>query len=153
MRTIILIIIASLAISLQTIAQITFPVEFRVEKQSMSTPMTDVEDILFMRSYHMRPVNVSFDGTQLIMKYDNGAIFTKKSLSKVDYETEFEDDALSMETFFYTDNDNTSDAILFVIDYNVGYMEVVLTTKNSKGVNIGYTSYRQYLSGNELAAN
>lgn len=151
MKRITLITIAVIAFAIQGYSQINFPIKFRVEKQSMSTPMTDIEDILFVRSYYARPVNIIFDGKDLQMVYDNGEVFTKKSLTKVNYETEYEEGKLGLESFQYTDDANPQDAVLFVVDYNVGYLQIILTTKNSKGENIGYTSYRQYVSDDQLA--
>lgn len=153
MKTVILTLITVFAFSMQGYSQIEFPVSFRVEKQSMSTPMTVVEDMLFVKSYYTKPLNISFDGEELVMKYDNGQVFTKKNVSKVNYQTEFEDNTLSMETFEYTDDANNSDLILFTVNYSIGYFEIVLTAKNSKGESIGYTSYRKYIPGNELAFN
>ena len=151
MRTITLIILATLVITMRANAQIKFPLEFRVEKQSMSTPMTDLDEILFVRSYYSRPINIKFEGTHLNMFYDNGEIFTKKSLTAVKHEMEYDDNKLALERYIYTDVKNPSDNILFVVDYNVGYVQVILTTKNSKGENIGYTSYQQFISINDLA--
>jgi hypothetical protein len=153
MRTITLIILATLAITFRANAQIKFPVEFRVDKQSMSTPMTDLDEVIFLRSYYTRPVNIIFEGTHLNMFYDNGETFAKKNLTVVDHEMEYEDNKLALERYIYTDDKNSTDKILFVVDYNVGYVQVILPTKNSKGENIGYTSYRQFISINELALN
>ena len=131
-------------------AQVKFPVEYRVDKQSMSTPMTPMEDIIFLKSYFTRPVNVEFNGSHLKMFYDNGEFFTRKEVTNVAKEVEYEDNAISLERFVYTDNKIVADTILFVVDHNVGYVQVILPTKNSKGENIGYTSYRQFVNQNQL---
>lgn len=151
MRIFSLIIIAILAIGVKTNAQVKFPVEFRVEKQSMSTPMTDLDDIVFVRPYFTRPVNIKFDGTHLNMFYDNNETFTKKNLTQVDHEMEYENSVLALERYIYTDDKNPSDNILFVVDYNVGYVQIILTTKNSKGENVGYTSYQHFVTEGDLA--
>lgn len=145
------IILFTIALSIKGYSQVKFPIEYRVEKQSMSTPMTILEDALFVRSYFTRPVNVKFDGNILDMHYDNGQTFTRKSVTKVNQEAEYEDGALSLEAYYYTDNNNVSDTIMFVVDYSVGYVQVVLPTKNSKGEKIGYTSYRKFVDDVELA--
>lgn len=148
-----LIILFTIIFSLNGLAQEIFPVSYRVEKQSMSTPMTSVEDIFCNSSYYTKPVNVKFDGSQLNMFYDNGATFTKRELTEVDVDAEYEDEDLIMKTIYYTDNNNVSDTILFVVDYDVAYIQVILPTKNSKGESIGYTSYRKFVNEEELALN
>ena len=139
-------------IFLNGFTQDIFPVQYRLEKQSMSTPMSPIEDIFFGNSYYTKPINVKFDGAILNMYYDNGATFVNKELTKVKTDSEYEDNILLMETFIYTDNSNPSDTILFVVDYEVSYMQVILTTKNSMGEKIGYTSYRAFVEEEKLAA-
>lgn len=150
MKAIKLIILFTVIFSLNGLAQGMFPVSYRIEKQSMSTPMTPVEDIFFGSSYYTKPVNVKFDGSLLNMHYDNGRTFVNKNVTKINNESYFEDDVLLMETFLYTDNENVSDTILFIVDYEVNYFQVVLTTKNSQGEKIGYTSYRKFVNEEDL---
>lgn len=151
MRILTVILLTTLLFSFKGFSQVKLPIEYRVEKQSMSTPMTLLEDVIFVNPYFMRPVNIKFDGSQLNMYFDNGATFTKKNVTKVDSEVEYDDDAISVVRDFYTDNSNVSDTILFVVDYNVGYVQVVLPTKNSKGEYVGYTSYQKFGMEEELA--
>ena len=153
MRFFLFIIILSFFLNINGFSQVQLPIEYRIEKQSMSTPMSVVEDIFFTSSYYTRPVNVKFDGAVLNLVYDNGATFTKRNVTKVNHEKEFEHAALSLETYYYTDNNNLSDTILMVIDYQVGYIQMILPTKNSKGEYIGYTSYRKFVKNDELALN
>lgn len=153
MKSLKLIIFFIVIFSLKGFTQEIFPVNYRIEKQSMSTPMSPVEDIFFNSSYYTRPINVKFDGTLLHMYYDNGATFTKRNLTKIDSEAEYEDGNLIMQTLYYTDNDNVSDTLLFIVDYDVAYIQMVLPTKNSKGEYIGYTSYRKFVKEGELALN
>jgi len=117
----------------------------------MSTPMTELEDIIFTNYYFSRPVNVKFDGSLLNMYFDNGETFIKKNVTEVNRDAEYEDGNLILETILYTDNTNVSDTISFVVDYSIGYVQVILPTKNSKGDNIGHTSYKKFVKGNELA--
>ncbi|MFA9390328.1 MAG: hypothetical protein ACERKD_10990 [Prolixibacteraceae bacterium] len=153
MRLFTLIILFTILFGINGIAQIKFPVEYRVEKQSMSTPMSLVEDIFFLNYYYSRPVNVRFDGANLDMFYDNGASVAKKELTKVNHTAEYEEGVVSLETFYYTDKTNVSDTILFVVDYNVRYVQMILPTKNSKNENIGFTSLRKFVNVEELALN
>lgn len=96
-------------------------------------------------------MNVDFNGATLKMYYDNGAVFAKKEVTEVNRDEEFEDGKLSIETIFYTDKANVSDTISLVVDYNVGYIQVVLPTTNKTGEYIGYTSYRQFVEADKLA--
>ncbi|MBN2807600.1 MAG: hypothetical protein JXR22_13155 [Prolixibacteraceae bacterium] len=130
--------------------QVKFPVEYRVEKQAMSTPMTPLDEIIFLNSYHTRPVNVEFDGTRLQMFYDNRQLHLRKEVALVAREVEEEDGELYFERYIYTDKNIASDTIQFVVDYEVGYVQVILPSKNSKGENIGYTSYRQFVKNDQL---
>jgi hypothetical protein len=136
---------------LQGFSQVKLPIQFRVEKQSMSTPMSVLEDVLFANTFYTKPVNVHFDGFRLNLTYDNGATYVKKELVKVTKEEQFEDNMLAMETFIYTDSSNPSDTILFVVDHNVGYYQVILPSKNSKGEYYGYSSFKKFINEDNLA--
>lgn len=150
MKTLKLFTLLIIISSINGFAQEMFPVNYRVEKQSMSTPMTSFEEMFFGRSYYTKPVNVNFDGEQLKMAYDNGATFINKNVTKVDNTADIYDGELVLETLIYIDNENKSDTILFIVDYEVAYLQVVLTTKNSSGENIGYTSFRTFVSPEDL---
>jgi hypothetical protein len=150
-RTIKLIALFILVFSLKGISQTKFPVEFRVEKQAMSTPMGLLEDMFFINYYYTKPVNIKFNGSILNMYYDNGGTFVKKNVTEVNRNTEYENNKLAIETILYTDNENSSDTISFVADYNVGYVQIILPTKNSKGEYLGYTSFRKFTKENALA--
>lgn len=115
--------------------------------------MTELEDMFFMKYYYAKPINIKFDGSLLNMHYDNGTTFVKKNVTQVARKTEFEDNQLALETILFTNNENVSDTISLIIDYNVGYVQVVLPTQNSKGEYVGYTSYRQFVSQVGLASN
>lgn len=150
MKNLLLILILSL--SLNGFAQLNLPVKYRVEKQSMSTPMSPIEDIFFLGSYYTKPINIDFDGNILLMKYDNGGVFTEKNVTEINRELESDDDEnIILETIYYTDNSNLTDTILFVADYEVGYLQLVLPIRNSQGEKIGYTSYKQYVEIHEVA--
>jgi len=123
---------------------VKFPIEFRADKQAMSTPMSPLEDVLFVNYYYAKPVNIKFNGIVLNMYYDNGATFYKENVTEVNRNKEFDGDKLISETIFYTDNTNVSDTISFVVDYNAGFFQIAMPTKNSKGEYIGYTSYRKF---------
>jgi hypothetical protein len=152
MKTFYLITIATILFSISGFAQTSnAPVKFRVEKQAMSTPMTEIDDVFFMSYYYTKPVNVEFDGKMLNMYYDNGRTFTKRELTEIDRYSEMEDQNLAMETIIYVDNNNPSDTIMFVVDFNVSYMQVALPTQNASGEYIGYTSYRQFVDNSQLA--
>ena len=152
MKKVELIVVLIVVFCLNAVSQEIFPIDYRVEKQSMSTPMSPVEDIFFNSSYYTKPVNVKFDGKLLHMYYDNGGTFVKKNLSKVTQDAEYEDNSLIMETFYFVDDSNVSDTLLFVVDYDVAYLQMILPTRNSKGEKIGYTSYRKFVKGEELAS-
>ena len=157
MRTIKLIILLTLFFCLNAFSQAKLPLQFRVEKQSMSTPMTTLDDMFFMNYYYAKPINIKFDGSILNMVYDNGATFIKKNVVEVKHSTEHENNTLVSETTLYTDKENASDTISFVIDYNAGFVQIVLPTKNSQGEYIGYTSYKNFdkklVKENDLALN
>lgn len=153
MRTINLIAFFTFLFCLAGFSQTELPVKFRVEKQSMSTPMSSLEEMFFGNSYYSKPINVKFDGSVLNMYYDNGSTFAKKNVTEVNRNAEYEDGALTLETILYTDNANASDTISLIVDHYVGYVQVVLPTKNSKGEYIGYTSYRKFTKESELAMN
>ena len=120
------------------------PIEFRVEKQSMSTPMTSLEEMSLGNSYYAKPVNVKFDGSFLSMNFDNGVSFVKKNVSEVNRNAEYENGNILSETILYTDKANASDTISLIVDYYAGCVQVVIPTKNSKGEYIGYTSYKNF---------
>jgi len=151
MKTLILIALFTLFFCSVGFSQTKFPVEFKVEKQSMSTPMTPMEEVIFTNFYFSRPVNIKFDGAFLNMCFDNGETFVKKNVTEVNRDKQYEDDVLMQETIFYTDNKNASDTISFVVNYTAGYVQLVLPTKNSKGDYLGYTSYRKFID-NKLAS-
>ena len=132
-------------------SQSNLPITFRVEKQAMSTPMSSLDEIFFMNYYYAKPINIKFDGSLLKMNFDNGATFVSKNVTEVDRNIEFEENKKTMETILYTDINNASDTISLVIDYNVGYVQIVLPTKNSKDEYVGYTSYRHFVNFNEIA--
>lgn len=119
-------------------------VKFRADKQAMSTPMTTLDEVFFVRYYSARPVNIFFDGAILNMTFDNGAAYANKTLTEVKRTNDFEDGQLRMQTVFYVDNANSADTISYVTDFQVGYIELVLPTQNSKGEYIGYTSFKHF---------
>jgi len=151
MRALTLIIIFVAILGFGVFSQAKLPIEIRVDKQSMSTPMSSLEEAFFMNSYYTKPVTIKFDGNVLNMYYDNGATYARKILTEVNKKEEKEDDALITENYSYTDNNNPSDTILLVVDHNVGYIQFVLPTKNTKGEYIGYTSYKKFVQETELA--
>ena len=153
MKTKRFILIVIVFLSLNGFSQIKLPIEFRAEKQAMSTPMSLLEDVLFVNYYYAKPVNIKFNGTNLNMYYDNGATFVKKNVTEVSRDTLTDNDKLISETIYYTDNSNVSDTISIVVDFNAGYIQLALPTKNSKGEYIGYTSYRRTGKESELAMN
>jgi len=132
-------------------SQTKLPLVYRVEKQAMSTPMSLLEDMFFTHYYDTKPVNINFNGSLLNLYYDNGTSFVKKNVTEVNRNAEYENNALTIETILYTDNSNASDTISLVIDHSVGYVQLVLPTKNSKGEYIGYTCYKKFMKGDELA--
>ena len=109
----------------------------------MSTPMTTLDEMFFMNYYIAKPVNVNFDGAVLKMTYDNGAVLSTRNVTEVNRNSEYENNNLVIETILYTDNSNASDTITLVLDHAVGYVQVAVPTKNSKGEYVGYTSYKQ----------
>ncbi len=129
------------------------PVKYKIDKQAMSTPMTNLEEIFFNSSYYSRPINVTFDGEQLHMYYDNNVTFIKKQVIEVESNADFDEDEKIINRRFYTFNDNKSDTLMFLIDSEINYVQVVLPAKNSKGEKIGYTSYKKYMNIEELAMN
>jgi len=151
MKTINLIALLTLITCSVGFSQTKLPVKFRVDKQAMSTPMSSLEDMFFINPYYAKPVNINFDGSLLSMYFDNGSSFVKKNVTEVDRDMEFEKDNLTLETILYTDNQNASDTISFVVDHSVGYVQIILPTKNSKGENIGYTSYKKFIGEDDLA--
>lgn len=153
MKLFALTILAIIIFSLDGHSQVQFPLEYRVEKQAMCTPMEPLEDVLFRHPYYAKPVTVHFDGENLKMLYDGGAAHLYKKISKVNYESEFEDDKLALEKIYYCDRNTATDTFLLVVDYSVGYVQFIVPTKDSTGENIGYTSYRKFMKTNELALN
>jgi hypothetical protein len=153
LRTIKLIVLFTLCFCLRGFSQTKLPVEFRVEKQAMSTPMSTLEDMFFINYYYAKPVNIKFNGSVLNMYYDNGATIAKKNVTEVNRDAEYEDNNLVLETILYTDNANVSDTISFVVDHAVGYIQITIPTKNTKGEYIGYTSYKKFAKEDELAMN
>jgi hypothetical protein len=151
MKTLKLIAIFTLFFGSMGFAQTKFPVDFKVEKQSMSTPMTSLDEVIFSNFYLAKPVNIKFDGSNLSMSFEGGASLLKTNVTEVDREADYDDDNLIQEKILYTDNNNTSDTISYVVNYTAGYVQLVLPTKNSKGEYIGYTSYRKAVKENELA--
>jgi len=157
MKTLKLTILIILYFCLNGFSQVKLPVEFRVEKQSMSTPMSTLDDMFFMNYYYAKPVNIKFDGSILSMYYDNGATFIKKNVAEVKHIPEYENNSLVSETILYTDKDNVSDTISYILDFKAGFVQIVLPSKNSTGENIGYTSYKKFdkklIKENDLALN
>jgi hypothetical protein len=152
MKILKLIVLFVAVLSLGGYAQEQLPIKYRVDNQSMSTPMTNLEDIFFDSPYTTRPVNVQFDGSLLNMYFDNGSTYAKINVTKVRTEKEVEDGVIISERNIYVDNANASDTLLFVVDYNVGYVQMIVPTKNSKGDYYGYTSFRKFVPVNELAS-
>lgn len=151
MKTIKLIALFSFLFCLNGFSQAKLPINFRVEKQAMSTPMSSLEDMFFAHPYLAKPVNVKFDGSILNLYYDNGSSFAKLNVTEVNRNKEYEDNNLVMETVLYTNNSNVSDTISLVVDYSIGYVQIVLPTKNSKGEYVGYTSYQKFTKDDQLA--
>lgn len=151
MRTANLIVFFILTFCLSGFSQTKLPVEYRVEKQAMSTPMSPLEDMFFINYYDTKPVNIKFNGSMLNMYYDNGVTFIKKNVTEVNRNAEYDNKNLVLETIYYTDNTNVSDTITFVIDHAVGYIQLTLPTKNSKGEYLGYTCYKKFTKDEELA--
>lgn len=141
------------ALSLKGYSQDVLPVKYRVEKQSMSVPMSPLEDVFFSGSYYSKPMNIDFNGESLKMYYDNNRTFLKKEVTKVDYEAEYDEDIVIFETSYFTYNDSPSDTIMFIVDHEVPYIQLVLPTKNASGEKVGYTSYKKYVSVKNLALN
>jgi hypothetical protein len=130
----------------------TLPVQFRTEKQAMSTPMSVLEEMLFTNYFYTKPVNVSFDGIRLNLFYDNGKSFATKDLTKVEEQKLTDDEQLVQNITYYVDNKNANDTITYVVDHVAGYVQLVLPTTNSKGEYIGYTSYRQFINVDQVAS-
>jgi len=151
MKTIKLIALFTLLFGLNAFSQVKLPVEFRAEKQAMSTPMSLLEDVLFVNYYYAKPVSIKFDGSFLNMCYDNGSTFVKKNVTEVNRDTQYDNNKLISETILYIDNENVSDTISLVVDFNAGFVQIALPTKNSRGEYIGYTSYRRLAKENDLA--
>ncbi|MCF8359705.1 MAG: hypothetical protein K9H26_13165 [Prolixibacteraceae bacterium] len=153
MKILKLTLLLTVIFSLNSMAQNIFPVKFRVEKQSMSTPMTPLYDAFFMHSYSARPVNIEFDGESLNMYYDNHVSFLKQEVTPVNKESETWNNDIITEKYYFTLSSNPTDTVMFVVDYEVPYLQVVLPAKNSKGDYIGYTSFKQFIDNEKLAKN
>lgn len=151
--TINLIILFAIVFAFKGYSQDIFPIDYKIEKQAMSTPMTNLEEIFFNSSYHTRPINIKFDGSILNMHYDNGVTFINKQVVEVESNANFDEDEETIKRRFFTFNDNTTDTLIFVVDYEVNYVQIILPTQNSKGEKIGYTSYKKYVKKEELAMN
>lgn len=132
-------------------AQDLLPVEYRVTKQSMSIPLTPIREAVFIHRYAEKPLNVKFDGSLLSMKYDDQKVFKHETVSKVDEYIENSNGKLLYEQYFYTLNSNTSDTISLVIDHEIPYIQLILPSKDSRGVKTGYKSYRIFSNLKELA--
>lgn len=152
MKTILSIAFLTLIFCSSGFSETKLPVEFRVEKQSMCTPMSSLEDVVFTNYYISRPVNIKFDGSLLNICYENGVTFEKKNVTEVKRTAEYEDNSLSAETILYTDKSNASDTISLVIDHSIGFVQLIVPAKNSKGENIGYTSYKKFGKEDQLAS-
>ncbi|HNW51449.1 MAG TPA: hypothetical protein PKH79_10225 [Prolixibacteraceae bacterium] len=144
--------ILAIFLCMSGVSHAKLPVEIRVEKQSMSTPMSLLDDVFFSNYYYSRPVNIRFDGSLLNLYYDNGTRMMSKNLTEVDRHNELDGDKLASIVIRYTDDSNVSDTISYVVDYSVGYIQFIIPAKNSKGESVGYTSYKQFVKGNELAS-
>ncbi len=70
-------LIITLVLATTAVVHAKLPVEFRVEKQALSTPMTDIDEVFFSNYFLTKPVNVKFDGTVLNLFFDNGSTPTK----------------------------------------------------------------------------
>jgi hypothetical protein len=151
MKTIKLIALFSFLFCLNGFSQAKLPINFKVEKQSMSTPMSSLEEMAFGNAYYTKPINVKFDGSILNMYYDNGTSYIKKNVTEVNRNAEYENNELVLETILYTDNNNVSDTISLVVDHYADCIQIILPTKNSKGEYVGYTSYKKFVSDGELA--
>jgi len=151
MKTTIIIGLIMVVLGLNGFSQTRLPIQFRVEKQAMSTPMSPIDEMFFSNFYYAKPVNIKFDGKFLNMFYDNGTSFAKKNVNEVNRDSLMDDGKLISETILYTDNENASDTISFSVDYNAGFVQITTPAKNSKGESIGYTSYRKFVKENELA--
>ena len=146
-------LIITLVLATTAVVHAKLPVMFRVEKQALSTPMTEIDEVFFNNYFIAKPVNVKFDGNVLNLFFDNGTSFLKKELEEVKVEKSLEGEELTQEIYYYSDKTNPSDSYSLVIDYMVGYVQLVVPTKNSKGEAIGYTSYKKFNKENELASN
>jgi hypothetical protein len=133
-------------------SQTKLRVEFRVDKQSMSTPMSFLEDAIFTNYFYSRPVNIKFNGSNLDMYYDNGETFIKKNVTEVAHNKEYDNDRVSFETILFTDKAIATDTITYIIDHSSGFVQIILPAKNSKGDNVGFTSFKKFTKGNELAS-
>ena len=151
MKSFKLLIIFSLLFCLNGFSQSIRPLSYRVEKIAMSTPMTTLDEMFFMNYFHAKPVNYNFDDKDLKMTKDKSRIMKNKEVTEVSREEDTDDGQILMETILFVDNALTTDTITFVMDYEVGYVQLVLPTKNSSGENIGYTSYRQFIDQAQLA--
>jgi hypothetical protein len=147
-----IVILFTFILSVNGFSQVKFPIEIRVEKQAMCTPMGPIDEAFFTNYYIMRPVNIKFDGSQINMVFDDGTIMQRLKVKKVRQDAEVEDNQIITEKITYTSNSNSSDTISLVIDHQFGMVQFIMPSKNSKGGYWGYTSFRQYINQGELAS-
>ena len=137
-----LFIILLLFINLNCVAQLS--VKFRTEKQSMSTPMTTIEDVEFGSKYYTKPINIFLDFNNIKMTYDNDNIFFNSNIILVNKSQYEEDNIIVYDRYLFVVENNPVDTIIFEIGYMVGYVSVALPTKNKLNEYVGYTLYTEY---------
>lgn len=137
-----LFIILLLFINLNCVAQLS--VKFRTEKQSMSTPMTTIEDVEFGSKYYTKPINIFLDFNNIKMTYDNDNIFFNSNIILVNKSQYEEDNIIVYDRYLFVVENNPADTIIFEIGYMVGYVSVALPTKNKLNEYVGYTLYTEY---------
>ena len=129
---------------MNSFSQSYFPVKYRIEKQSISTPMTPLYDVFFDNYFYIKPVNIYLNDSVLNILYDNEKVHISKKLTKIDYIRKEYNNELEYEYFFFIDNDILKDTILFIVDHLVDSYNIIFPVKNSKNKNIGYKSYRYF---------
>lgn len=137
-----LFIILLLFINLNCVAQLS--VKFRTEKQSMSTPMSTIEDVEFGSKYYTKPINIFLDFNNIKMTYDNDNIFFNSNIILVNKSQYEEDNIIVYDRYLFVVENNPIDTIIFEIGYMVGYVSVALPTKNKLNEYVGYTLYTEY---------
>lgn len=137
-----LFIILLLFMNLNCVAQLS--VKFRTEKQSMSTPMTTIEDVEFGSKYYTKPINIFLDFNNIKMTYDNDNIFFNSNIILVNKSQYEEDNIIVYDRYLFVVENNPADTIIFEIGYMVGYVSVALPTKNKLNEYVGYTLYTEY---------